>query len=221
MVPRSLKAAYYLLLSPAMRLNAARHRALPRVNGAAPVRVHLGPGQRNYLRGWVNVDANLVSSKPDIWADLRFRLPFRDSAVDCFYSHHVIEHLSDLDGHFAEMFRCLKPGGAIRVGGPHGDNAVKAMQEGRADWFGDWPTKRSSMGGRFENFIFCKGEHLTILTESFLVELATNAGFVDVQVLGPGTTQQPALFTSDALDLEPEADPSLPHTLLIEARKPA
>jgi SAM-dependent methyltransferase len=221
MVPRALKAAYYFLLSPAMRLNAASHRAFPRrVGKAAPVRVHLGPGQRNYLEGWVNVDANLVSSKPDIWADLRFRLPFPDDTVDCFYSHHVIEHLPDLDHHFRELFRCLKPGGVVRVGGPHGDNAMAAMQQGRSEWFGDWPTKRTSLGGRFENFIFCKGEHLTILTESFLFEIAANAGFTTVQVVAPRATAHPALFTADALGLEPEDDPSLPHTLLIEARKP-
>ncbi|MCL4752356.1 MAG: methyltransferase domain-containing protein [Myxococcales bacterium] len=220
MVPRAVKAAYYFLLSPAMRLNAASHRVAPRLGNTAPVRVHLGPGQRNYLPGWVNVDANLVSSRPDIWADLRFALPFRNDSVDCFYSHHVIEHLPDLDAHFRELFRCLKPGGLMRVGGPHGDNAMIAMQQGRAAWFGDWPTKRTSMGGRFENFIFCKGEHLTILTQSFLTELATNAGFTDVRTLAPGETTNPTLFTPDALALEPESDPSLPHTLLIEARKP-
>ena len=42
MVPRWLRAAYYGLLSPAMRLNSARHRAIPLVL-RRPRRAHHGP----------------------------------------------------------------------------------------------------------------------------------------------------------------------------------
>jgi predicted SAM-dependent methyltransferase len=220
MVPRHLKAAYYLVASPIMRANGWRHRLLGSSPARAVVKVQLGPGQRNYLKGWVNVDANLISSRPDIWADLRYTLPFRDGLVDCFYSHHVIEHLPDLDYHFQELFRCLKSGGVIRVGGPHGDNAIKAMLVGRHDWFGDWPRERRSIGGRFENFIFCRGEHLTILTESFLEELVRNAGFENIQFVSPKESRFPNWFTQDVFDLEPNSTPDLPSTLLVEARKP-
>ena len=49
---------------------------------------------------------------------VRNKLPFRNNAVDVFYSHHVIEHLPDssLPFHFREMYRCLKGEGIIRVG---------------------------------------------------------------------------------------------------------
>jgi predicted SAM-dependent methyltransferase len=218
MVPRALKATYYLLASPLMRMNAARYRFVSRKQ-IQPIRVHLGPGQRNYLDGWVNVDANLISSRPDIWADLRYKLPFADEQIDAFYSHHVIEHLPDLDYHFREMYRCLKPGGTIRVGGPHGDNAIAAMAAGRHDWFGDWPRNRRSLGGRFENFIFCRGEHLTILTESFLRELAEDAGFKDFTVCSPKQTRFPDVYGDDVFEREPNPTPELPSTLLIEARK--
>src|SRR5256885_13131791 len=85
---RSAKATYYVLASPLMRLNGLlyRHLRSPR-HGLA--RVHLGPGREKYLRGWINVDANLFTAKCDVWADLRHPLPFRDSTVDAFYSHHV------------------------------------------------------------------------------------------------------------------------------------
>jgi predicted SAM-dependent methyltransferase len=221
MIPRRVKAAYYAVASPVMRANGVRHRLMGlRAAAASPAKVQLGPGQRNYLPGWINVDANLVTCRPDIWADLRHKLPFRDRQVDCFYSHHVIEHLPDLDFHFREMHRCLKPGGVIRVGGPHGDNAIKAMLAQREDWFGDWPTKRRSIGGRFENFIFCRGEHLTILTESFLRELAEDAGFAEIQVAEPKRSAFPQWFSDDVFDREPNATPDLPSTVFIEARKP-
>lgn len=219
MISRTAKALYYSTLSPLMRLNQFRHRWLGSQLKRSR-RVHLGPGQENYLSGWINVDANIVSSNPDIWADLRGRLPFPDSSVEAFYSHHVIEHLPNLDAHFRDMFRCLSPGGVLRVGGPHGDNAIRAFAEGRHEWFGDWPTRRRSLGGRFENFIFCKGEHLTILTESFLRELLEDAGFVSIQTCRPQESGLPQIFDEKVFRIEPCSDPSLPHTLLMEARKP-
>lgn len=219
MVPRWAKHGYYVALSPLMRMNAWRHRAWPAV-ARGVCRVQLGPGQKNYLSGWVNVDANLVSCRPDIWADLRHRLPFPDASVDCIYSHHVVEHLPDLDFHFREMYRCLKPGGVIRIAGPHGDNAMQAFAEGRTDWFGDWPTRRRSIGGRFENFIFCRGEHLTILTRSFLEELAQDAGFHDIGEVRPCATRHPQAITEDALRMEQDDKDGLPTTLVIEAVKP-
>lgn len=219
MVPRLVKKTYYVILSPLMRLNAWRHRKRPsrlRKSG----RAHLGPGQKCYLPGWVNVDANLISSRPDIWADLRFKLPFPDNSLDAIYSHHMIEHLPDLDYHFREMYRCLKSGGVLRVGGPHGDNAMTAMRQGLFEWFGDWPTKRSSLGGRFDNFIFCKGEHLTILTKSFLEELCDQSGFVNISIAMPKATSYPDVIDALVLESEWRGDDNFPKTLLIEALKP-
>ena len=76
-------------------------------------------------------DFDLFYQQHDIWADISSRLPFRTGSVDAFYSYHVIEHLPDqaLPFHFAEMFRCLRNGRVIRVGGPHGDSAVRKFQE--------------------------------------------------------------------------------------------
>ena len=220
MVPRWVKATYYAALSPLMRLNSVRHRVLPMLKKNAKNLVQLGPGQEKYLDGWINVDANLISSKPDIWADLRFKLPFPDNSVDAIYSHHVIEHLPNLDFHFQEMYRCLTPGGSIRVGGPHGDNAIKALVEGNIDYFGVWPTERRSIGGRFENLIFCKGEHLTILTKSFLHELAEDAGFKDIEVVSPRETNHPQHISENVLASEEEVTEKPVRTVLIEATKP-
>jgi predicted SAM-dependent methyltransferase len=121
----------------------------------------LGPGQEKYIPGWINVDANLLTAKIDVWANLLDPLPFHDGSVDCVYSHHVIEHFPDshLPDHFRQLARCLKDGGAVRIGGPHAQSAALKLLEADGSWFSDFPDRRTSVGGRFANFLLCRGEH--------------------------------------------------------------
>jgi predicted SAM-dependent methyltransferase len=222
MISRRAKAAYYSFMGIPMRVNGWLYRVF-RAPHSGPLRVHLGPGKKSYLEGWTNVDANIFTARADVWADLRNPLPFRDQTVDVFYSHHVIEHIADslLPFHFGEMYRCLKPGGVIRIGGPHGDNAIRKFSEKDAAWFSDFPEARRSIGGRFANFILCRGEHLTILTRSYLEELLAASGFVDIVPRRPcDDTGHPRWIDSAVLALEAEKTPECPHTLLMEARKP-
>ena len=224
MISRQTKALYFAAMLIPMRVSAWAYRTFlaPRSGNQSMIRVHLGPGQLGYKHGWINVDANLITARIDVWADLRNRLPFRDDSVDVFYSHHVIEHLPDsrLSFHFREMYRCLKPGGMVRVGGPNGDEAFRNFLGDNHDWFSDFPDKRSSIGGRLVNFLLCRGEHLTILTRSYLAELLGQAGFDEIAFRAPVTdTGYPECLT-DALSGESEPTPESPHTLLAEAVKP-
>lgn len=223
MISRRLKQFYYSAFQFPMLLNWVIYRFV-RAPSKGQIKVHLGPGQKNYISEWINVDANKVTCKCDVWADISHGLPFRDRSVDCFYSHHVIEHLPDtfLITHFQDMFRCLKPGGGmIRVGGPNGDSAIRKFVENDFSWFSNWPDKRSSIGGKFANVIFCRNEHLTILTESYLTELARDAGFEDVAVCTAGLdTGRKDIIGNEVLATENEPTPDAPKTLLIEATKP-
>jgi SAM-dependent methyltransferase len=224
MVSRRVKHWFYILFSPLMLINGWRYRTYSSQKLTRKVtRVQLGPGKRNYLPGWINVDANFLTAKLDVWADLRNGLPFTSGSVEAFYSHHVIEHLPDalLPSHFRELFRCLRPGGVIRVGGPNADMAIRKYVSEDLDWFGDFPDKRASLGGRFANFILVRGEHLTILTPSYLDELASAAGFEDIRICKPITeTSYPAVFDQQVLGTEWEETPEAPHTLILEAKKP-
>jgi predicted SAM-dependent methyltransferase len=219
MISRKAKAAYYVLAGPLMRGNAMLFRHF-RVPKSGVVRVHLGPGQNKYIPGWINIDANMFTGKCDVWADLRNPLPFDSGTVDAIYSHHMVEHLPDLPFHFRDALRCLKPGGVYRVGGPNGDNAISKFLEGDTGWFGDFPDKRKSIGGRLENFVFCRGEHLTILTSSFLDELLSEVGFSNIRKCLPARETYSRGIFNDCLPLEEESDFDSPHTLIIEAAKP-
>jgi predicted SAM-dependent methyltransferase len=202
-----------------MRLNGMMYRLL-KAPRKGDVKVQLGPGQKNYIDGWINVDANMFTGKCDVWVDLRNPLPFHNTTVNAFYSHHMIEHLPNIHFHLSEIFRCLKPGGIYRVGGPNGDAAIRKYVENDSDWFRDFPDNRKSIGGRFENFIFCRGEHLTILTFSMLEELLSEIGYTNIISCNPvNETNYPELF-QDCLEKEHESDFNAPHTLIIEAAKP-
>lgn len=222
MLSRTTKELFYLFASPLMRINSILYKSFrsQKYGMQTPLRVHLGPGQRKYIPGWINIDANMFTAKCDVWADLRHPLPFHNSSIEAVYSHHMIEHLPDLHAHLSDVYRCLKPGAIYRVAGPNGDSAIGKFIEGDLDWFGSWPDDRTSIGGRFENFIFCRGEHLTILTYSFLEELLGKAGFINIKCCVPSKqTFNSALF-GDCLEMEEETDLIMPHTLVVEAQKP-
>jgi predicted SAM-dependent methyltransferase len=218
MLSRKAKVFYYLAAGPVMKINGHLYRKFKAPNKGV-VKVHLGPGQKNYLTGWINVDANIFTVNCDVWADLRNPLPFNSDTVSAFYSHHMIEHLPDIVSHLTEVHRCLKLGGTYRVSGPNGDSAIKKFTENDNSWFSDFPDKRGSIGGRFENFVFCRGEHLTILTFSMLEEFLSGIGFKNIQmVLAAKQTNYPDMF-NDCLLTEEETDLDFPHTLVIEATK--
>ncbi|WP_088240457.1 class I SAM-dependent methyltransferase [Calothrix rhizosoleniae] len=223
MIPRPLKSVYYFALRYPMYLNAWFYKRIRCPSSG--LKVHLGPGQENYLLGWVNLDANFITAKVDLWADICHPLPFQDGSVDIFYANHVIEHLPDtiLPTKFEELFKALRSGGGIRIGVPHLGNACRKYLEKDYGWFSDFPDKKDSIGGRFTNFIYCRGEHLTALDESYLGELATNAGFVDIKycLTSKETNLSDIGIDSDVLSLESgESDFNYPHTVIIEARKP-
>ena len=216
MLTRQAKALFYTLSGPVMAANGARHRLAGAPKGLA--RAHLGPGQNNYIDGWVNCDANIFTGKADRWVDLRNPLPFPDNSLDAVYSHHVVEHLPDMDAHFRDVLRVLKPGGVYRVGGPDADEAMSRYRARDLAWLGNWPDERRSPGGRLSNFLFCRGEHVSLLTEDFLRELLEDAGFTGIARTVPRQSGHSRLF-ADVFPFEEEPSPH-PMTVVVEAAKP-
>jgi predicted SAM-dependent methyltransferase len=218
-ISRELKILFYMLLSIPLAISGWFYRVFlsPR---RGTVKVQLGPGKRNYLPGWVNVDANFITAKTDCITDFRRKLPFRDNTVDCLYSINVIEHVPDIDFHTREIFRCLKPGGIIRVGGPNLDSHIKKFLEGDLEWFSVFPDRRESVGGRFSNYLMMRGEHLHLLSKSFLEEVFGNAGFTEMKVCCPVYQTFHGDLFAPAIATEYESTPETPKHFLIEAIKP-
>ena len=124
MLKRYQKNLFFIIASPLMRINSFRIKYFNSFK-KKPLKLHLGPGQKKYIDEWINIDANMISAKCDLWLDLRYKLPFKNSSVDCCYSYHMVEHLPSMKSHFVDIFRILKSGGIYRFGGPNGDTAMK------------------------------------------------------------------------------------------------
>jgi SAM-dependent methyltransferase len=66
-------------------------------------------------------------------ADLeRDRLPWPDGSMDAITCMHLVEHLKELDGLWAEVSRLLKPGGRVYLETPHPKSLVMPSPTGKA-----------------------------------------------------------------------------------------
>ena len=63
-----------------------------------------------------NYPAGCEFHRADIQRD---RLPWPEASVDAITCMHLVEHLTELDGLFAEVRRLLKPGGRVYFETPH------------------------------------------------------------------------------------------------------
>jgi len=94
--------------------------------------VSLGDTHTSFFRpGWETAD--LINA--DHIVDFRSQcLPFADQTLDIVHSSHVVEHISNESGlHvFKEIYRCLKPGGTLRISTPDMDLLLDRYRS--ADW---------------------------------------------------------------------------------------
>lgn len=68
MIKHWQRKTYYALAGPLMWINGRIYRYFRAP--AKGLRVHIGPGPNCYLQGWLNVDANIITAKIDLWANL-------------------------------------------------------------------------------------------------------------------------------------------------------
>jgi len=115
-------------------------KLLDSMSGQEKIMVNIGGGAF-YRRHWKTLDYASPDSKHYDWIgiDINFDLmsgvplPFNDNAVDFIYSAHTLEHLSEATspGLFRDIYRCLKPGGAVRLTMPDFNFGWERFREGR------------------------------------------------------------------------------------------
>ncbi len=181
--------------------------------------LHIGCGGK-YLPGFVNIDAN-PRLRLDMWLDVRNGLPFRDNSVDSIYSTHMMEHFypDELQRVLRECHRVLRPEGGMRIIVPSLGSALKAYTQRRLEWFpAQFPRHFDTLGGRFQNFIFCDGQHRTAFDFEGIQELLGRAGFAAVEECGEGFSE---LYGERVPAYDPRDTRDLPHSLYVEAFKDA
>ncbi len=177
--------------------------------------VNIGCGPK-YIEGMVNVDGNIFQRK-DLWLDVTLGMPFLNHSIRGIYASHVMEHfrIKAVRKLLSEFHRVMKPGGTVRLVVPSLEYAVHAFTAGNREALPEWPDKFSSIGGRFNNFLLCANQHLSMFDLSFLEELLREAGFATVSREEPFVSR---CFTPQQLRFE--SDPSLlDKSLYVEAVK--
>jgi predicted SAM-dependent methyltransferase len=177
--------------------------------------LNLGCGTK-YVPGMINVDGNIFRQK-DVWLDVTLGLPVPDSSVQGVYSSHLAEHLNGAKVRrlFSECYRVLKHGGALRIVVPSLEYAVQTYLQGSPALLPEWPDQYNSFGGRFNNFMLCRNQHLMMFDFSLLQELLSDAGFSNIVREHP---EHSRYFKPEHMQFE--SDPALKDlSLYVEAEK--
>lgn len=180
--------------------------------------VHLGSGSHP-IDGMINVDVNPFN-KPDVWLNILKGLPFRDASVDAIYCCHTLEHFKEGDVRriLRDCRRILKPGSGIRIVTPDLRKAAQAYLAGDASYFSDFPDRRTSLGGRFANYLLCRDQHRLIFDFSFWAELLEAEGFGSIRERVPHDSD---VFPREELAVFEYEQPARHHSVFVEASRPA
>ncbi|MDR3579652.1 MAG: methyltransferase domain-containing protein [Oryzomonas sp.] len=106
------------------------------------------------------------------YMDLTKPLPFSDNSVEAFFSSHVLEHLflNEVESLLHQMYRCLVPGGVVRVSVPDLDKIVATYRR-------DDPSEFLMRIFEAPHRGSVKNAHHCGFSAPFLLELFRKAGF--------------------------------------------
>jgi predicted SAM-dependent methyltransferase len=170
----------------------------------ADLKLQLGCGD-NLLPGWINTDSH-PGAKGD-FLDCTARLPFDDASLAVVFSEHMIEHIekSQAVALIREIYRSLRPNGAIRIVTPSFDNIAQmiAQPEGPdavryLEFY-----RRRSRDERADiadacNLLFYGYGHRHLFRHDELRLMLANAGFGEINVMAAGTFCNPVFNGVDA-----------------------
>lgn len=109
------------------------------VSDGGLVKFNLGSFTEMFANGWVNTDIIDLTTFANryyyrfVQMDCSKPLPINDNTVDLIVSHHMLEHLTRIDGEklLQECLRILKPNGIIRFSVPDTKRLANKYVEGK------------------------------------------------------------------------------------------
>jgi len=130
-----------------------------------------------------------------LFADAKKKIPLPNDSVECIYTSHMIEHLSQEESvsFLKEVIRVLEPGGILRVVVPDLKRAVNSyIQTQDADAFMKSillaPPPLNTIKQKISLFFTGYRHHQWMYDEKSLYKLINGAGFSKVFVHQPGET---------------------------------
>lgn len=197
-------------LARTARLKSLQTRALIRRRRAlrrylsAPGPHLLQIGSENFTTaGWLATDL-YPREKGVEYLDATKRWPIPHDTLDAIHCEHMIEHVP-YDGAVElsrEAYRCLKPGGTIRIVTPD-MQLIRRLLDGELPEYAGWSNGTATPPRHTNNPIFTINRmmrdwgHTFIYDEDTLTALLHNAGFVRVGRLAPGVSDNPHLRDVD------------------------
>jgi predicted SAM-dependent methyltransferase len=195
---------------------------------SGPKRFQFGSGGHR-LDGWLNTDFE-PWCEGVFHLDMRNALPFPDSVLDVAASEHCFEHFSYDEGKriALELFRCLKPGGLLRMSMPDLDRYIALWNESltpeqigymRAyvgiEHAGDPVSPCMTLNLAMRSF-----GHKFIYDRPTIKDLLSKAGFVDVRFATPGDRSVLRLTEFEVRVSQGNRVLDGYETMIVEAQKP-
>jgi SAM-dependent methyltransferase len=186
--------------------------SIPRAALPDPLRLHLGSGQI-HLDGWLNIDV-LPLPGVDLVLDVTADLPF--SNAEAVYSEHFLEHLEPeaAIALLARIHDVLRPGGIVRFSTPNLDYVWQTIY--RRD---DVAAEKIERGLNL-NRAFYGWQHRFLWNRELLELVLRGLGFEDLEWPRYGESSVAHLHGLERHPPYPD-EPTLPHVLIVEARKGA
>ncbi|MGO9405461.1 MAG: class I SAM-dependent methyltransferase [Terriglobales bacterium] len=175
---------------------------------AAELKLNIGCGTSG-IEGWVNIDnspsillsrlpfGRRIFHTPD-WprdvrrADVRKRIPFRDSSVSCIYSSHAFECLTYEESVAVarECFRVLRPGGILRIVVPDLGIFVRDYLADTANPMASHRfVSRLLLTSTFSDVVHPGAHHQQMFDGRSLVHMLREAGFASPEVSTFGSSR--------------------------------
>jgi len=176
------------------------------------VRLHVGCG-RAHVSGWVNIDTQALPGV-DVVADVRRGFAYGDGEAEAIFAEHFLEHLTISEAllFLGESHRVLAPDGCLRLSTPNLDWVWSTHYTLDADA----PRKRDAAIAL--NRAFHGWRHQFLWNREMLEEALAAHGFDDLRWCAYGDSDR-ALFRNLERHERYTDSPTLPHVLIVEARK--
>lgn len=159
------------------------------LNKCNDLKINIGCGNVKFP-GWVNTDlpesSKNFSAVPDVYLDIREKMPIKSGHVQFLYCEHVIEHLSPEQADFflQEAYRVLKRGGVLRIATPDLEYIIKKYSSRSwqdQDWL-SWPEyKFIQTPAQMLNIALRWWGHQYVYDKNELLRKLKEAGFKDCQ----------------------------------------